>query len=198
MAPPSFVRAVAYGAYQGELRSLIHLLKYSGMEPIAIRLALFLADSIEAFAADFDESVGILLVPVPMHPSKRRQRGFDQAELLASAVIPVLRRRHPQWDLRLEAGLLQRVKVTVSQAGLTNHQRRQNLRGAFFVPHPARIQGRDILLVDDIYTTGATARACSRVLRNAGARSVRVATVARAQRHSVASWDTGFLQAAVN
>ena len=105
-----------------------------------------------------------------------------------------MRRRHPQWVLKLEPSLLKRVRATVSQAGLTTHQRRQNLRGAFFVPRPAHLAGRHILLIDDIYTTGATARACSRVLRNAGAASVRVATVARAQREGVAFWDPGFLR----
>jgi ComF family protein len=198
MAPPAFEKAVAYGGYHGELRSLIHLLKYSGMEPIAARLAGLLADSVESFGNAFDKSPTVLVIPVPMHPGKKRQRGFNQAELLAAAAVRELRRRHPQWNLRLQPSLLQRVKVTVSQSGLTNHQRRQNLRGAFFSPQPAQIAGRDVLLLDDIYTTGTTARACSRVLQNAGARSVRVATVARAQRHMVASWDTGFLQSAVN
>jgi ComF family protein len=134
----------------------------------------------------------MLVIPVPMHPGKQRQRGFNHAELLARAALVEMRRRHPQWVLHLETGLLKRVRVTVSQAGLTTHQRRQNLRGAFFAPRPARLAGRDVLLIDDIYTTGATARACSRVLINAGAASVRVATIARAQREGVALWDTGF------
>ena len=143
----------------------------------------------------------MLVIPVPMHPVKQRQRGFNHAELLARAAMAEMRRRHPQWRLHLETSLLKRVRVTVSQAGLTSHQRRQNLRGAFFAPHPGRLAGQNVLLVDDIYTTGATARACSRVLMNAGAASVRVATVARAQREGVASWDpsflrTGFLQSA--
>jgi ComF family protein len=193
VAPPAFVKAVAYGGYHGELRSLVHLLKYEGMQPIAGRLGVLLADSLEMFAA-----TPMLVIPVPMHPVKQRQRGFNHAELLARAAMAAMRRRHPQWELRLETSLLKRVRVTVSQAGLTTHQRRQNLRGAFFAPQPGRLAGRDVLLIDDIYTTGATARACSRVLRNAGARSVRVATVARAQREGVASWNTGFLQSAVN
>ena len=193
VAPPAFVKAVAYGGYHGELRSLVHLLKYEGMQPIAGRLGVLLADSLEAFAP-----TRMLVIPVPMHPVKQRQRGFNHAELLARAAMVAMRRRHPQWELHLETSLLKRVRVTVSQAGLTTHQRRQNLRGAFFAPQPVRLAGRDVLLIDDIYTTGATARACSRVLRNAGARSVRVATVARAQREGVASWNTGFLQSAVN
>jgi ComF family protein len=199
MVPPAFVRAVAHGSYNGELRSLIHLLKYSEMEPIASRLGSLLADSLlknnfDAFAASAD----VLVIPVPMHRAKERQRGFNQAERLARAATAELRRRHPQGRLRLETKLLQRVKVTVSQSGLTNHQRRQNLRGAFVVTQPARLAGQNVLLIDDIYTTGATARACSRVLRSAGAHSVYVATVARAQRNTVAGWDKGFLQGALN
>ena len=106
----------------------------------------------------------MLVIPVPMHPEKQRRRGFNHAELLARAAMAEMRRRHPQWGLHLETGLLKRVRVTASQAGLTTHQRRQNLRGAFFAPHPERLAGRDVLLIDDIYTTGATARACSRML----------------------------------
>ena len=188
------MKAVAYGGYHGELRSLVHLLKYEGMQPVAGRLGALLADSLEAFCGVRGRATQMLVIPVPMHPIKQRQRGFNHAELLARAAIAEMRRRHPQWVLHLETSLLKRVRVTVSQAGLTTHQRRQNLRGAFFAPRPARLAGRHVLLIDDIYTTGATARACSRVLRNAGAASVRVATVARAQREGVAFWDPGFLR----
>ena len=201
LAAPAFVKAVAYGGYQGELRSLVHLLKYKGMQPLAVRLGKLLADSLEAVLSSPDAPVQMLVIPVPMHPLKQRQRGFNHAELLARAAMAEMRRRHPQLGLHLETKLLKRVRVTVSQAGLTTHQRRQNLRGAFFAPRPGGLAGQHVLLIDDIYTTGATARACSRVLMNAGAASVRVATVARAQRDGVASWDpsflrTGFLQAA--
>ena len=99
----------------------------------------------------------------------------------------VLRARRPDWKLIVTGGALERRKATLSQAGLSPHQRRANLRGVFFVPQPELIAGRDILLIDDIYTTGATARACSQVLRRAGAASVRVATVARPQRENAAS-----------
>jgi ComF family protein len=195
LAPPAFVKAVAYGSYQGQLRSLVHLLKYEGMQPVADRLGKFLADSLEVFAGPGPGAAPqqMLVVPVPMHPGKQRHRGYNHAELLARAATAEMRRRHPEWELHVESHMLQRARITTSQAGLTAHQRRQNLRGAFFVPRPARLSGRHILLIDDIYTTGATARACSRVLVNAGAASVRVATVARAQREGVASWDPGFL-----
>jgi predicted phosphoribosyltransferase len=82
----------------------------------------------------------------------------------------------------LVAGALERRRATESQAGLSPHERRANVRGAFFVPRPAVVDGQDVLLIDDIYTTGATARACAQALTRAGARRVWVATVARAQR----------------
>ena len=122
-----------------------------------------------------------------MHATKRKQRGFNHAELLAKAAVRELHRRRPDWTLTLEGGVLERRKATLSQAGLSPHQRRANLRGVFFAPQPERLAGRHVLLVDDIYTTGATARACSSVLRRAGAASVRVATVARPQRENFAA-----------
>jgi ComF family protein len=193
LAPPVFVKAVAYGAYHGRLRALVHLLKYERMQPVAGILGGLLADALESLLASGEMPRDLLVIPVPMHAAKQRQRGFNHAELLARAAMAVMRGRHPEFSLQLAANLLQRMRVTVSQAGLTTHQRRENLRGAFFVSGPARVAGRHVLLVDDIYTTGATARACSRVLKTAGAASVRVATVARAQREGVASWDPGFL-----
>ncbi len=193
LAPPAFVKAVAFGAYQGHLRSLIHLLKYDGMQPLAHRLGGLLARSLNAFADDFGEPRRMLVVPVPMHRAKQRRRGFNHAALLAQAAISKLGRSHPRSDLRLAVDVLERVKPTESQAGLTAGQRRRNLRGAFVARQPAQLAGSDVLLVDDVYTTGATARACSRVLIAAGAASVRVATVARAQREGVALWDAHFM-----
>jgi predicted amidophosphoribosyltransferase len=162
------------------------------MQPVAGRLGALLAECLQPLAESMP--VRMMVIPVPMHPVKQRQRGFNHAELLARAAVAELRKRDPQRVLRLETGLLKRVRVTVSQAGLTTHQRRQNLRGAFFSPRPAGLAGQDVLLIDDVYTSGATARACSRVLKNAGARSVWVATVARTQREGTASWDAGFLK----
>ena len=194
LAPPAFVKAVAFGAYQGHLRSLIHLLKYDGMQPLAHRLGELLAQSLDPFADASGEARRMLVVPVPMHRAKQRRRGFNHAALLAQTAISKLGRSHPEWDLRLALDVLERVKPTLSQAGLTAGQRRRNLRGAFVARRPAQLAGRDVLLVDDVYTTGATARACSRVLIAGGAASVRVATVARAQREGVALWDAHFMR----
>jgi len=182
LAPPPFERAVAFGGYTGTLRALIHALKYDGMLPVADRLGVLLAETI--LQLEGDSSAPMLVVPVPLHPAKQRQRGFNHAELLARAAVKVLRARRPEWKLTLAPGLLERRRATQSQAGLSPHQRRANLRGVFFAPSPEQLAGQDVLLIDDIYTTGATARACSQVLRRAGAASVRVATVARPQREN--------------
>ena len=197
-AAPAFVKAVAFGAYQGHLRSLIHLLKYDGMQPIARPLGELLAGSLHAFAESGPTAPPrqMLVVPVPMHRAKQRRRGFNHAALLAQAAISKLGRSHPAWDLRFAPGVLERAKPTVSQAGLTTGQRRRNLRGAFVAPRPVQLTGRHVLLVDDVYTTGATARACSRVLIAGGAASVWVATVARAQREGIALWDAHFMRPA--
>ncbi|HEX3941948.1 MAG TPA: ComF family protein [Acidobacteriaceae bacterium] len=196
LAPPAFSNAAAYGVYQGPLRGFIHLLKYDGMRPIAGRLGKLLAGTLRT-APEFDAAAQprrIVVVPVPMHRAKRRSRGFNHATLLAEAVAAEMRRTHSAWSFELDEGLLERRKATLSQAGLTPHQRRVNLRGAFFSPHPARIAGRHVLLVDDVFTTGATARACSRILSDAGAASIFVATAARAQREGVAFWDALYLR----
>jgi ComF family protein len=124
---------------------------------------------------DFAAST-ILVIPVPLHKSKHRQRGFNQAELIARAALKSL--AAPE-RYQLATDILQRRRETHSQIGLTSHQRRENMRGAFAVTRTQEVTGKIVLLVDDVYTTGTTVSECARVLRRAGAREVRVATVAR-------------------
>jgi ComF family protein len=168
---PQFARATAFGAYDGELRELIHLLKYEQVLPAAGVLGGMLADAIRKL----EVGPPVSIVPVPLHSSKRRQRRFNQADLIAREALKKL----AQDDFEFAGKVLVRVKPTVSQIGLTRPQRRENMRGAFRVVHPNRVKGRSILLVDDVLTTGTTASECARVLRKAGAGQVWVATAAR-------------------
>jgi ComF family protein len=170
-----FVRAVAYGSYDGGLRELVHLLKYNGVRPAAGFLGQRLAEAVATIEPGFEQAT-VLVVPVPLYKGKRRQREFNQAELIARAALKVFPARG---RLQLAPGILLRTRDTLSQIGLTSHQRRENLRGAFAVPRVADVTGREVLLVDDVYTTGTTVSECARVLRKAGAARVWVATVAR-------------------
>ena len=192
VVPPAFARAVAYGVYEGELRELLQLLKYGGVRSVARPLGDRLAQSLAQLAPEFEASpAAVLVVPVPLFRPKARERGYNQAGLLAEHALASLRRRRPQHRLALAPRVLLRVKPTASQFGLNPRQRRENLRGAFAVPEPKLVLGRTILLIDDIFTTGATARACATVLRRAGAETIYVATLARAQPEGVALWDGG-------
>ena len=180
LAPPSFVRAVSFGTYDGRMRAVIHALKYDRIHPAARRLGSMLAAAIAQLAPD--APAGLLVVPVPLHRTKQKQRGFNQARALAKCAIDALRKSHPGWRLTLAPSTLMRLRSTESQAGLTPRQRRHNVRGAFKVSDPSVVAGKQILLVDDILTTGATARAAAQSLMKAGATAVYVATLARARR----------------
>ena len=162
------------------MRAAIHAFKYDRMHSAARRLGSMLALAIAQLRPE--ASIEMLVVPVPLHRTKHGQRGFNQARSLAVSAIDSLRKSHPDWRLSLAPATLMRLRPTESQAGLTPRQRRLNVRGAFKVSDPATVDGKHILLVDDIFTTGATARAAAKSLIKAGAASVFVATLARARR----------------
>jgi ComF family protein len=172
---PPFERAVAYGSYDGQLRDLIHLLKFQQVRPSSSVLGRMLAKTISRLEPAMPVGT-IAVIAVPLHKRKQAQRGFNQAEVIARAALKELSR--PK-RFELCTGVLLRRRETGSQIGLTRHQRRENMRGAFSIGDPTRILKRDILLIDDVYTTGTTASECARVLLRAGAARVWVATVAR-------------------
>jgi ComF family protein len=172
---PPYVKATAYGSYESGLRELIHLLKYNQVRPAANVLGRMLADAITDLLPLFEGSE-VLVVPVPLHKRKLRQRGFNQSELIARTALKL---HSPADQFELRAAALERCRETASQIGLSRHQRRENLRGAFIVTRPEEIAEREILIVDDVFTTGTTVSECARVLHRAGAKKVYVATVAR-------------------
>jgi ComF family protein len=165
------------------MKAAIHALKYDGLQPAARPLGRMLAGAISQLAAEAPAEM--LVIPVPLHRSKFTERGFNQARLLALHAVGFLRKSHPGWHLTLASSTLMRLRPTASQAGLTARQRRLNVRGAFTVSDSAAVAGKYILLIDDILTTGATARAAAQALLRAGAAVVWVATLARARRSAL-------------
>jgi ComF family protein len=164
---PAFERLRSFGAYDAELRQLIVLLKYNRVRPLARPLGGWLATVVQQNRALAEVDA---IVPVPLHPSRQRARGYNQAELLAQELSKWLKKP-------VAPRALDRIKDTPSQTGLTPAQRIENVRGAFAAR--AKLDLGRILLVDDVCTTGATLNACARTLKRAGADQVVAATVAR-------------------
>jgi len=171
-----FRRAAAYGAYEGALRELIHLFKYNGVKPAGTVLGGLLNQTVSAMA--LPES--LIVIPVPLWSGKHTARGFNQAEAIARSFM----RFQSSGSIQLDTSILIRTRDTASQTGLTRHQRRANVRGAFAVVKAQKVKDRSVLIVDDVMTTGTTAGECARVLRRAGAKEVFVATVARATKEA--------------
>jgi ComF family protein len=171
---PEFARAISFGEYEGNLRGLVHLLKYEGVVPVAPVLGQMLAHAIMELLPGCGDAIP-LIVPVPLHQSKRGERGFNQADLIAGAAV-----KHLPRPVEIATGVLVRQRATISQVGLSREERIANMRGAFQVRNPRRVQGRTVIVVDDVMTTGTTISECARVLKQAGAERVWAATVARA------------------
>jgi ComF family protein len=161
-----FDTVYTFGSYEATLRGLIHLFKYNQVRPLAKPLGALLARAIPR-EHRFD-----VIVPMPLHWKKRWSRGYNQSELLAKEIAR-------RWGLPVER-IVRRTKATAPQAGLSNSKRRLNVRGAFAARQS--VKGLRVLLIDDVLTTGATASACARVLKRAGASHVAVAAVARTDR----------------
>lgn len=164
--PPVFARARAVALYDDVARDLVHRLKYEDRLDLAPAMARMMTAAGAELIGEAD-----CIVPVPLHRWRLWRRRFNQAALLAHRVGQIT-------GLPYDPGSLARIKATRSQVGLSRPARAANLQGAFRVPDAAkaRLQGRRILLVDDVMTTGATANAASRALLRAGARSVDVLT----------------------
>ncbi len=164
---PLSVRSLAL--YAGNVREAILRVKFGKQRPVARSLGLYI---IEQFPRFFPADAFDLILPVPLHPIRLREREFNQSVLLARPLAGRLR-------IPLELDAAVRVRHTPPQSALTEADRRRNLGGAFRVRRPERIRGRSILLLDDVYTTGATLEELARTLLSAGARKVSAITLAR-------------------
>lgn len=165
----AFDLARSYGAYHETMVRAIALLKYHAVTPLggwfAERLAEVVARQPEAFACD-------VVVPVPLHPSRLRERGFNQAELIAR---PLARRL----GIPLRALLLVRTRPRPDKLRLSRKERWRVVRGAYAIREGSQVDKERVLLIDDVFTTGATLDACARALRHGGAARVAGLTVAR-------------------
>jgi ComF family protein len=164
--PPQYDYARSAAVYEGPLRAAIHALKFAGRRAVANPLGDLVAEQCVASLPDGIEA----LIPVPLAPERERERGFNQAGLLARRIGGPL-------DVPTRSRWLARIRSTRPQSDLSAAERRANVRDAFRASE--RVAGRHVLLIDDVLTTGATLDACARALRAAGARRIGVLTVAR-------------------
>lgn len=166
-----FAKARALAHYEGILPEIISRYKYRGDS----RLARSLGDLLASYEdPDFSFQDYRLVVPVPLHPLRLRRRGFNQSLLLA-------RRISRRYSLPLDFTSLRRIRATAPQTELSAAERRKNIRGAFAVSRRHTLAEKDILLIDDVFTTGSTVEECAKVLLKAGANRVDVLTLARAR-----------------
>ncbi len=155
--------------YREPLVTLIHQLKFGRRLTGLVTLGRLVRDTPAVAALSCPD----IIIPVPLHVNRLRQRGFNQSLLLARSCFP-------GWKNRIVVDILHRIRNTVPQTDLSGSERRQNLKNAFSVSGAERIAGRSILLIDDVVTTGSTIGECSRILRHAGAQRVEVFALARA------------------
>lgn len=174
-----FDQARSFGPYFGSLRAIILQLKFRGRERLGKKLGELLAPAWNAVES-LGKTADTVLVPVPLHHSRERERGFNQAELLARALSRKLRKEWGEQGPAVEARCLARTRATLPQTGLSPAARRENVRGVFALSSTERVRGRVVVLVDDVMTTGATLSACAAALKRAGALRVVALTLARA------------------
>jgi len=161
-------RSLSSFSYRGPARSLVKALKYQGLKRVAEVMAELTLEDLSEKGIAFGRSAWV--VPIPLSFWRQNERGFNQAEIFARALAKNLK-------LKIRPSLLKRVKNTSSQTALSKEERSQNVHGAFAVTR--RIRKKDILLVDDVLTTGATVREAARILKKKGAKQVWVLTFAR-------------------
>jgi len=169
-----FTMARALGCYEGSLQKIIHRWKYQGKASVTPYLGEWIT---ERFYRYWNPRVLDLLVPVPLHPKRLRERGFNQALLLARA----LSRRT---EIPCQGRILQKKRPTPPQVQLDGGERERGVKGAFHIADREGVEGKTILLIDDVYTTGATVNECSKVLIRGGAKRVDVLTLAHTMKNN--------------
>ncbi len=163
-----YLRARVLFPFSSRVQEIIHLFKYRGKRNIGRRLGIMLSKLLlsEPWISDID-----IICSIPLHPSREKDRGYNQSTILSESISS-------EAAIPLGIGFLSRVRNTDSQTGLSFAERVDNVFGVFRVKDQCEVKGKDVLLVDDVLTTGATVNSCSNALLNSGANSVSVAVVA--------------------
>jgi ComF family protein len=164
----SILAVRSLGAFDDSYQKLIHRFKYDKRVPLGRRLAKRLAQRLVQ-GNDFVNCD--LVIPVPLHRARRRERGFNQSQVLAEGISETT-------NVPLAGDILKRKKNTKDQTHLNAQERAENVRDAFTVTDAANLDGKNVILVDDVMTTGATLNECARILREAGAARIIAATLA--------------------
>ncbi len=168
---PPFTIHRSYGRYKGKLKDAILLYKYRRFQVLGGGFSRLIFRRLGK-----EENIwwkADVIIPVPLHPKRKKKRGFNQAQVIAAGLAGFK-------GIKLEEGVLVKIKNVLPQTFLETEEREKNVSGAFRVIDKVKIRGKTVILVDDVYTTGSTARECSLVLREAGAREVRALTLAQA------------------
>lgn len=171
---PPFSRHRSCGQYKGKLKDVILLFKYRKFKILGKGLALFAAQALgeeESLWGDVE-----IIMPVPLHPQRKRERGFNQSQVIAKELASYQK-------IDFIPGL-EKKKNVLPQTVLSMAEREKNVKGVFAAKNLSKIKGRVVLLVDDVFTTGATISECSTVLRKAGVKEVRALTLAQARLYS--------------
>jgi ComF family protein len=168
-----FTTARALGAYEGPLQEAIHRWKYEGKVTLTFLFGRWLAEGVKRY---WNPSPFELLIPVPLHKQRLRQRGFNQALLLATQLSLLT-------GVPFRKSALKKLRPTLPQVDLSGLERRKSVKGSFNVAKGEEVRGKCVLLIDDVYTTGATVNECAKVLMAAGSERVDVLTLARALKH---------------
>lgn len=170
-ARPPFLLHRSASRYEGKLKDVVLLFKYRQFKVLGEDLAKFAYRALKEEEEFWQKADA--LIPVPLHPKRRRQRGFNQAQVISEELQKIK-------GIEVAKGILIKVKNVPPQTSLEAEDRIKNVSGAFQVVKDIQIKGKKLLLIDDVYTTGATIRECSRVLKKAGAQDVMAVTVAQA------------------
>ena len=165
---PAFDTARSLLRYDGPVPGLLHRLKYRADSSVLGPIREIIAYN----AKIWEQERCDLIIPVPLHADRLRRRGLNQSQLLARLAFP-------DYQKKIAINLLVRVKNTHPQTGLSGIERRRNLRDAFQITSPDRLEGKSVWLVDDVFTTGTTVSECSKKLKKSGAHEVHVWTLAR-------------------